>query len=164
MTCQWGKDFARLSFGDLRLKYAQTALKISHKTAPSSRAHKCLTAMSVRHISKSAHLCDVAQTACKSKRYFHIRWAKKSPRLTRARPTNGSDCGSLRDHNLTLLVIRCLHRLYLTIEFQRYLGHAKQKRCLHLIHMPIHAKRAPQPDTNHPQPDVFDASQILERV
>jgi hypothetical protein len=26
------------------------------------------------------------------------------PRVNRARPTNGSDCGSLRDHNLTLFV------------------------------------------------------------
>ena len=28
---------------------------------------------------------------------------RKKPRLTRTRPTDGSDCGSLRDHNLTLL-------------------------------------------------------------
>jgi len=39
-------------------------------------------------------------SGCSAKSYLH-----SSQRVNRACPTNGSDCGSLRDHNLTLFVM-----------------------------------------------------------
>ena len=43
-------------------------------------------------------------TPPQSKRYFHRQLNQYPPHSCQACPTNGSDCGSLRDHNLTLFV------------------------------------------------------------